>query len=367
MPVEHTKHIKAKSGRYGTVTVQVYSGSGLLLKQISQPMDSFVANWWRVFRGHLVMESTSKQNLKRISDGTGASQNVFDPYQFHGEADQGFLGVLVGSGNAPVGIDDWDLDQRIEHGTDPGQLEFNASQQGSDVLNADRECSVQRTMLNNSGGEVTVREVGMSLATNDFSNIDSTFLAVRDVLEEDAVIPDDGAITVSYTVRMREGVQMGLWPLFIACSSANISITRTDGTDRNIGSFTTAAGQEGIDGVNRRIRLGRGETPAEWDDYVEDDLITNGTGDGELEDGDFDVSSWEVDEENDEMVFTIEQLYTNQGDEDVTIREMSIRGRWATSLSASHLALVTRVVLPSEVLFTPGRSDFFRFTIRYSL
>jgi hypothetical protein len=71
-------------------------------------------------------------------------------------------GILAGTGTNAVTINDINLQTKIVHGTSAGQLEYSAESTSSawTVSGSDAYFSRQRTLANNSGGNITINEVG---------------------------------------------------------------------------------------------------------------------------------------------------------------------------------------------------------------
>lgn len=375
MAIEILDNIRLGKGSFGTVGIEVRDKNGLITQSWEQPLDSLVENWWRWWRGVMLVNQDS--NSRRISDGALATISGTTLYQFHGDAGIDYMGILAGIGTTAVAIGDWDLANRVTQGTGPGQMEYAAIHRpSSSSLNSDRETvTLTRVLSNNSGNIITIREVGASAAPFSTSNADSTRLFARDVLAQEAEVPSGGAITIRYTFRYQDGIQASLWPIFRCAANSSIGLTDVSGTTTNISNLN--GGTSGIDGwrhnngtnVGRGIRLGSGSTtPEAWDNYTWDQLIGLGSADGNLWGEANSFSGWTVDNVNNEMEMEVERLFSNMGDVDVNVREIMIRGIWRYAGTSSTIDCLSYRRLTSEpVLFYPGRSDFFRFKIRYSL
>ncbi len=143
--------------------------------------------------------SGSGQSVK-CTDGVSRTQSttydlllVARPAGYHNR------GCVVGSGNAPVTINDYKLETQINHGVGPGQIEHYECTILYPPSVAGSQCSfrVKRIFHNASGAPVTVREIGVYASISN--NYDAC--VIRDVLGADAPVPHGGAITVIYTVR----------------------------------------------------------------------------------------------------------------------------------------------------------------------
>lgn len=151
--------------------------------------------------------SATGQSIK-CTDGLNHTNTVTGYYllRVREQAGDTDMGIRVGSGNTPVDISDFKLETPIEEGIGVGQLShFECIIGIPSVGAAESAFTVERFCLNNSGGDVTVREIGM-YANITSTVIEGTYYAciVRDVLGGAVVIPDGGAITVIYTVKAVE-------------------------------------------------------------------------------------------------------------------------------------------------------------------
>jgi hypothetical protein len=101
-------------------------------------------------------------------------------------------GVQVGSGTTPVTISDYALDTQIGHGSGAGQLTYQASET-VDASISDDVYTLRhiKTFTNNSGDNVTVREVGIHAKQSTYY-----FLIYRHILDAAVVVPDGATLTV---------------------------------------------------------------------------------------------------------------------------------------------------------------------------
>jgi len=115
-------------------------------------------------------------------------------------------GLVVGSSNAAEDFDHFALQSPIANGLGAGQLSMIA--QEAPVLSYDAGTktltdTLVRFMNNNSGGEITVGEVGLivKMQTGTAYSM-SNFLFSRDVLDPVVVIPDAGQIRIQYQISL---------------------------------------------------------------------------------------------------------------------------------------------------------------------
>jgi len=120
--------------------------------------------------------------------------------QFGGRAPAGdtSAGIVVGSSDIPVSLDQYSLQALIPHGTGSGQLQYSAVDvqtliKGTNVWTL----RIVRTFTNASGGSVTVRELGLYLRAGDGG---TTIMLARDVPASPISIPDGSTLTLRYII-----------------------------------------------------------------------------------------------------------------------------------------------------------------------
>lgn len=103
-------------------------------------------------------------------------------------------GILVGTSDAPVTIDQYNLQGLIAHGTGAGQLSYGdttveAMTEGTTFL-----FRVIRTFTNNSGASITVKEMGL------FILLGYTIMLARDVPTGGITVPNGSTLTLRYII-----------------------------------------------------------------------------------------------------------------------------------------------------------------------
>ena len=108
-------------------------------------------------------------------------------------------GIRVGKGSTGVTISDYKLEIPLAGGTGADQLTHLAmtytppSVSGSECL-----FSIRRSMINNSGSTIIgISEIGAYMRMGSYYG-----LAFRDVLTSPVSVPDGGAITVQYAIKV---------------------------------------------------------------------------------------------------------------------------------------------------------------------
>ncbi|MBI4186271.1 MAG: hypothetical protein HY530_02050 [Chloroflexi bacterium] len=110
--------------------------------------------------------------------------------------------IVVGSDNTPVTISDYALKTQIAHGSGAGQLNHQAATVNESVVSGPN-CGfvVERAFVNNSGGDVTVRESAIYVRMKGPVYYGYACV-VRDVLTMPQTIPNGGSLSMSYTLRV---------------------------------------------------------------------------------------------------------------------------------------------------------------------
>jgi hypothetical protein len=111
--------------------------------------------------------------------------------------------IVIGTGNTAVSISDYALAASISHGTAAGAMVYQAAAVNASVVAAPN-CGfvVERAFVNNSGGEITVRESAIYVRMKGPTYYGYACV-VRDVFAVAQAVPDGGSISVSYTIRVR--------------------------------------------------------------------------------------------------------------------------------------------------------------------
>lgn len=162
---------------------------------------SFVKQYAQILR-HKFNRGNTELTVKDVggTDRTlkaAGTANDFDINRSAGYAD---FGPVVGTGSTAVTISDYALETLIAQGTGAGQLDYQATAFGS-ISVADSTCTftVSRIMVNDSGGAITVNEVGIYAYAMDSGDSGRYFLIVRDIVSGGQEVPDGGSVKLQYT------------------------------------------------------------------------------------------------------------------------------------------------------------------------
>jgi hypothetical protein len=107
-------------------------------------------------------------------------------------------GIVFGTLDTAVTINDYQLAALIAEGVGAGQLNYAlCSVAVASVSSPTCGFVVSRSAVNNNAADIIVKESGIYMTGGAFN-----FLAVRDVFAVPLTIPNGGAITTNYTLRI---------------------------------------------------------------------------------------------------------------------------------------------------------------------
>ncbi len=179
-----------------TYVVEVTDREGRVLRRIEAPSRSFVEQW------NKVINVQARQTASTIKDTGGVDRSVASSTNnLRIQAAAGVItyGIRVGKGSAAVTISDYQLETPLTEGVGVDQLNHLLSTYTApSVDGADCSFTIRRSMINNSGATISgVWELGAYMRMGSYYG-----LAFRDVLGGSVDVPDGGAITVEYTLKV---------------------------------------------------------------------------------------------------------------------------------------------------------------------
>jgi len=158
---------------------------------------SFVQQWIDIWYSHF-RNSVSGFTVKRTSGATAGNYyphaiDTTSPVGVYENSDS--MGIVVGSGLAPVDISDYKLQTQILHGSTSGKLFHCKCMAGIAVEESTRKMfDFNRTFMNVSGYDISVSEVGVYARE---TNSTYYYCFIRDVVGP-IVVPSMGGIAVNY-------------------------------------------------------------------------------------------------------------------------------------------------------------------------
>jgi hypothetical protein len=193
---------------------------GKILHEHDEVGHSWTRNAWNIFfgvmgdaagggvgafgAGYLSAKETSGSVHSTNNQVVQRPGRYNDNYGYINNIAQSVGGILVGSGDTHFTIEDYQLAALIEHGTGAGQLSYLAMapltssyESGTKVWSSE----IGRLFNNNSGGSITIKEVGLAWYGYAFGT-NAPFLVARDVLGSPVAVANGAQLTVTYTISM---------------------------------------------------------------------------------------------------------------------------------------------------------------------
>ena len=190
------------------ILATVKNKDGVVTSEKEIPFESFTKNFIHIINNNFF--EVDNATLIKTTASAVAPSATCTTMDITADATEDTYGIVVGTNGLGVGSiagisstvagpDDWALKLQIEHGTSAGQLSYGAMT--VDPFNySTGEITFRRTFTNNSGGSVTVGEVGIIGNTNttDF------FLITRDIRDKmlttlNITLADTEILTITYT------------------------------------------------------------------------------------------------------------------------------------------------------------------------
>jgi len=176
--------------------VVVTDKEGRVIAREAGPSHSFTELWNKVINAH------ARMGTNTIKD-TGGTNRTVGQSSANLRANAGIgnvnYGIRVGKDSTPVDISDYALGNPIAEGTGSGQLSHQEMQFSlTSIVGSDSSFKLWRVMFNWTGAMVSgIIEIGCYVLMGGYYG-----LAFRDVLVGSYSIPDGGAMTVTYTVKV---------------------------------------------------------------------------------------------------------------------------------------------------------------------
>lgn len=171
---------------------------------------SFVANFTRWLRSWFTITAYTGNATSWTMTDTGNTSRTFPNTSPTAQGEYGFymglvntdtFGIVVGTSATAVSPADYNLIGKIAHGTGAGQLVHGAQTiEALEIVDNTSRFRNTRVFTNNSGGLITVREIGVIFGMRDTTPAVRYILAIRDVLSPAVDVPDGNTLTVRYTI-----------------------------------------------------------------------------------------------------------------------------------------------------------------------
>jgi hypothetical protein len=119
-------------------------------------------------------------------------------FDFQGNGNASAPAIVVGSGTTPPSITDAGLTSQIGNGTGAGQLQYGTDSLTTPVINSNTNSASftwSKSFSNNSGGNVTVSEVGAYITFGS-----KAYFVLHDLLPSPVTVGNGQVLTVVYTI-----------------------------------------------------------------------------------------------------------------------------------------------------------------------
>lgn len=178
-------------------TIEVRDKNGRLLKRERHISRSFVKAYNQIIG---VQARQQAENIKLTSGSNGSTSPHALNLAMNAGAGVITFGIVVGRGSTAVAIDDYKLETICDEGTSTDELNYQGVTVSATTTSApDCSFTVTRSAINNSGATITITEIGIYVKA---IAVPYSILAIRDILPSSIDVPDGGAITVVYTIKV---------------------------------------------------------------------------------------------------------------------------------------------------------------------
>lgn len=132
----------------------------------------------------------------------GTTGNYTGLFHYNGSM-AGYRGILLGTSDTAYSAEDYVLGALIAHGTDAGQMVYNAMTRVDPIYDSGTKkwsYVVTRIFNNNSGATIVVKEIGLSGGTS--TTYGYNYLICRDVLASSVSVANGGQLTGQYLLSL---------------------------------------------------------------------------------------------------------------------------------------------------------------------
>jgi len=184
--------------RVETNNVQLIQRSDSIL----QPFIYWMNSWSAGAIGTVSSYTMALYSSSIITTGN-TTQGTIEGASFGAGSGNDSFGIVIGTSNTANSTSTFALGSQIANGTSAGQMQYGATNIGALTTSGNTvSFTANRTFTNNSGGSITVAEVGIYLAVaNDVQATYYTAMA-RDVLASAVTVANTTPITVYYTIQL---------------------------------------------------------------------------------------------------------------------------------------------------------------------
>jgi len=194
------------------VRTKIFNPKGEIVKEQYFRSGSFLVNYAKLIGailGYRSDEVLDEGGIARTIMGY-APYDVAGLYRWRANVTAGnndaSYGIIAGTGDTPVGVEDYKLASKIGHGVGAGLFDYEPCSVSSVSYTPDwSRIIISRSFVNLSGATITVKEIGLKIYHHvTWADVDKAyvkFLVFRDVLPTPDDVPDGYTYSVSYEIR----------------------------------------------------------------------------------------------------------------------------------------------------------------------
>jgi len=176
-----------------SIAIQVFKDGKIIYDMPIRPSHSWMRNAYICWINNLGNKTSADATFGEgywTGKNIGAGLGIPASFEWDGGLAAEASGIVVGTGTDAEDPLNYILTTRIAHGNSAGQLYYTASETlVQSWVTGVVTMSRSRYFNNNSGGSITVNEVGVY----------STYLVCRDKLGTGVVVPDTGQLKITYS------------------------------------------------------------------------------------------------------------------------------------------------------------------------
>ncbi len=198
---------------YADLKLILHDGDDVIMA-IAQPARSFIRNFIHDLYGGFTgvdlkrYTTSGSKYIALMATRFESTLAVEGGFGFRNDTGAGGAsGIVLGSDDTPFLVADNNLKSTIGHGNGSGQMHRAAMTFGSPVIAPDAQSismTFTRTFANNSGSNITVREIGLigrPWWDYGYNTTHARHLFARDVLESEIVAESGRQLTVDYVIK----------------------------------------------------------------------------------------------------------------------------------------------------------------------
>jgi hypothetical protein len=187
---------------------------GKVVKRFKRKSDSWLRGFIAILRAYMMQRYSASVTTVNITDETGNARTMPDTVSpspisvvylcTNGDSGDVSQGIAVGTSDTANSLTTYTLGSKISHGTGSGQLIYSPMT-FEDITNPSNgilQFRMTRVFTNNSGADITVKEMGLLAKIIDSTGNPRSFLFARDVLSTAITIPDGYSLTLRYIVKI---------------------------------------------------------------------------------------------------------------------------------------------------------------------